>query len=92
MFHWFTVVDKVMVKQDWEFEVITVDQEGGWRAVKTQTPVNMEGNPASTKLIYTLNLPCFQLLARFYIASHWKPYAGRYLVHRRGRGRAGRNF
>ena len=44
MFHWFVVVDKVTVKQDREFEVMTVDREGGWRTVMTQTPVNMEGN------------------------------------------------
>ena len=75
---------------DREFEVMTVDREGGWRTVMTQTPVNMEGNPAGTKIIYLLNLPYLQLPACFCIASRWKPYAGRYPAHGRGRGRARR--
>ena len=42
------VADKVTVKQDREFKVIAVHQEGGNRIVMIQTP-NMEGNPEGTK-------------------------------------------
>ena len=64
--YWFVVADKLTVKQHCQFEVITIDQEGRWQTVMTIIPVNMEGNPAGTKIIYTLNLPWLRLPVCFY--------------------------
>ena len=44
------------IKQDREFEVITVDRENSSRTVITQIPVGMEGNPAGIWLTWRATL------------------------------------
>ena len=82
IFYWFVVADKVTFKQDREFEVITVDCEGRWWTAMTQTPVNMERNPAGTIIICMPNFPCLHI-------ARWRP-CGKYPACGRERRRTGR--
>ena len=53
-----TVADKVTIRKDREFEVVTVNRECNSISMTTQTPVSMEGNPAG---IFALSYPAVQL-------------------------------
>ena len=45
----FAVADKVMVKQDREFQVVLIEHEAGWRTVSTQDACKHGGKPSRYK-------------------------------------------
>ena len=63
----FAVADKVMVKQDREFQVVLIEHEAGWRTASTQDACKHGGKPSR----YKNNMSYLDV--SIYIAR-WSPY------------------